>query len=84
MEAMSYSMPIIATKAGDNYQLVEDGINGYLVKTRDFKNIAKKLYNLISSVDLRNKFGTESYNMLNQKYSLERFKSEYIRFISSL
>lgn len=84
MEAMSYSLPIVATDVGDINQLVKDGVNGYLTKIGDYKEIADKLNILIQSYKKRIVFGEKSYQILKKNYSFEIFQKRYIEFIETL
>lgn len=38
MEAMNWSIPVVATNVGDNNQLIKDSWNGYLISIGDYKN----------------------------------------------
>lgn len=83
MEAMNASLPIIATNVGDNNQLVENEINGYIVDTKDVKDIATKITDMLSDLSLRNTMGIKSNEMLRNSYSMESFKDQYITLIEA-
>ena len=84
MEAMSFSLPIIATNAGDTDKLIKDGANGYLTKIKDDKTLAEKLYSLSNSASLRNEFGISSYNHLRDHFSFDSFQSSYLSLIKEI
>jgi glycosyltransferase involved in cell wall biosynthesis len=84
MEAMNYSLPIIATNVGDNPYLIDHGFNGYLCEVKNSKQICEKLIKLINDPDLRKKMGSNSYQKLKENYSFEAFKDKYLGFIASL
>ena len=81
MEAMSYSLPIVATNAGDTSYLVENEFNGFICKTMDSCTIAEKLSLLSSSVHLRAKMGANSYDKIRKEFSIEKLVSDYHRLI---
>ncbi|MCF2658957.1 glycosyltransferase [Parabacteroides distasonis] len=81
MEAMNWSLPIVATKVGDNDHLVHEGVNGYLHPVGDVSGIAGSLHRLLSSVELRNRLGERSNQNLKDSYSIEVFKNRYIELI---
>ena len=81
---MSYSLPIVATDVGDNHRLIENDINGYLTKVKDYKAIANRLFDLISTYDKRVNFGRNSYLKLKANYSFNSFQNKYIRLIEEL
>ena len=84
MEAMGYSLPIVATDVGDNSCLVEEGVNGYLCQPGRYKEIATKLRELILNPKLRVKMGVGSYEKVQNNFSLDAFKRTYIEFINEL
>lgn len=57
LEAMSYSLSLVATNVGDNGKLVKEGFNGYLSPPKDIQTITKSLLKLCESEELRRQFG---------------------------
>ncbi len=60
-EAMSFGLPIIATRVGGIPELVEDEGNGFLVPPGDVDLLADAIDNLSSDAELRERFGRRSY-----------------------
>jgi len=83
MEAMSFSLPIVATKAGDTSELVIDGFNGFLCKIQDCKDIASKLKILINNFDLRKLMSFNSYKHILDNFSLDKIGKYYLDLINS-
>ncbi|GAG02365.1 unnamed protein product, partial [marine sediment metagenome] len=52
LEAMSFGIPIVATNAGGIPELVEDGVEGFLVPPKDAKALATALQKLIDDPKL--------------------------------
>ncbi len=75
MEAMSTGLPIISTFHSGIPELIEDGINGYLIEERDVKGYTEKMLGLLDSkIALgRRASGTiaERFNMTNQNTKLK-------------
>ncbi|MEM6763560.1 MAG: glycosyltransferase family 4 protein [Bacteroidota bacterium] len=84
MEAMSFSLPVIATDAGDNDRLVSSRDNGYLLPIKEPNAIAEALAELITSSKIRNKMGERSYQRLQEKYTFEKFRENYISLIEKM
>jgi len=59
LEAMSFGLPIVATKVGAIPELVQDGVQGVLVPPGDSVALARALKELISRPQLRERYGTE-------------------------
>lgn len=81
MEALNWSLPVVATNVGDNDRLVIDGKNGFLHAIGDTRGIAESLSILLDSSDLRNKMGVKSNQILRENYSMEMFENRYIDLI---
>lgn len=81
MEAMAASLPVIATKVGDNGYLVRDGYNGYLVPCGDVAMIAGKLEYLVSNKDIRTKMGTNSFELLENEFSEKKLVENYLKLL---
>lgn len=81
MEAMNWSLPVVATDVGDNNRLVIDGKNGYLHPAGDINGIAKSLCSLLDSVNLRNTMGAKGNQHLKEDYSMEIFEKRYFDLI---
>ena len=52
LEAMACRCPVIATRCGGPADLIEDGLNGYLVPVNDPKALADRIVHLLSNPDV--------------------------------
>ena len=57
MEAMNWSIPVVATNVGDNNQLIKDSWNGYLISIGDYKRLSEHLLKLLHDDKLRIEMG---------------------------
>ena len=80
MEALSYSLPIVTTNAGDMEYLVKDNHNGYLCEFKNPNQIAEKLELVITDSEKRTKMGLNSYKLLKDNFSLEIFEKKIFGF----
>lgn len=53
LEAMGAGLPIFATKVGGIPDLIKDGENGFLIETRNSKDLARKISDLIKNSKLK-------------------------------
>jgi len=60
-EAMYNHLPIIATNCGAIPYLVQDGVNGFLVPTGDYEQLAEKIVRLLESEQLRRTLGDRGF-----------------------
>lgn len=81
MEALNWSLPVVATNVGDNDHLVIDGVNGTLHPIGDAKGMAESIAKLIGNYELRNEFGLAGNKNLCENYSMEIFEKRYLKLI---
>lgn len=64
-EAMSYGLPVITTnRCVAGLELIENGINGYLVPTNDSKALAEKISFLFDNPNLRGKMALNNFEKI--------------------
>ena len=83
MEALNWSLPVVATNVGDNDHLVIDGVNGTLHPIGDAKGMAESIANLLNNYELRKEYGLASNKNLRENYSMEIFEERYTKLIES-
>lgn len=76
MEALNWSIPVVATNVGDNYVLVEQNVSGYLTNIGDVGGLVKAMEILLSSHQTRLIMGQKGHKNL-YRFSLEKFKDNY-------
>lgn len=81
MEALDTSLPVVATKVGDNYMLVEEEENGYLSNVGDSDALAASLLKLVQNYEMRLLKGKKSNELLKSRYSFDIFRSKYLNLI---
>lgn len=72
LEAMSQSVPVIATRVGGIPDLIEDGKTGLLIEPGDPIDLAKALQTLIQDKQLNRQIVVNGHNMIDQRYNLEK------------
>jgi glycosyltransferase involved in cell wall biosynthesis len=74
LEAMQFSLPIIATEEGAIPEIIEDGVTGFLVEKNNPNQIVDKIKYLLENPDLIDKMGIESRKKYEQEYTLGHFE----------
>lgn len=77
LEAMSYAIPIIAPNVGGIKEIVNNGIEGYLLDDRDPKRFADICLQLHNDSKLRKAMGVSARHKIENEYSNERMAMEY-------
>ena len=78
LEAASMAKPIITTYAVGCREVVDDGVNGFLVPISDYKSLAKKIEILIDDKDLREKMGKNSRKKAVSEFDIKVVVSKYL------
>ncbi|MDD5570399.1 MAG: glycosyltransferase family 4 protein [Bacteroidales bacterium] len=81
--ALAYGLPVIATSVGSLPEVIENGVNGFIVKQKNEKEIAERIIELISNNNLYETMSKNAINTSNNKLSwkniarqtLETYKS---------
>jgi glycosyltransferase involved in cell wall biosynthesis len=60
LEAMDVGLPVVATAVGGNMELIEDGVNGFLVEVDSREQIVSAVRRLLSDQSLREEFVARS------------------------
>ena len=74
LEAFRWNLPVISSPEGAISEIIEDGINGYLVPQRNIEVLADKIELLIKNPALRKQLGDAGHYKYEQKYTLEIFE----------
>jgi len=79
LEAMSIGTPVVATEVpcGGTAEIIEDGVNGFLVPVADPETLAGKIVELLKRPELRGKFSEEGMKTVGEKFSVENMVREF-------
>lgn len=78
LEALACGLPIISTRTGGAQELVQEGMNGFFIKTKDSKDLAEKMEKLLSNSKLCEKMGEES-RKIAEKMSWQNVAKKYLQ-----
>ena len=84
IEAMRHSLAVISTFEGAVPDLVEDGVNGFLVPQRNTTALADKLEVLIQDPDLRQKMGAAGRTRYEAQFTLDRFERRMVEILTQV
>ncbi len=84
LEAMSFGLPVIASRVGGIPQVVEDGANGLLVEPGDVEGLAAAIARLLEDPSLGERLGAAARSTVERRFSLDsalaRLAGIYARF----
>ena len=76
LEAMSFSLPVIATRWRGIPTLVEEGFSGFLIPIKDSNALARKLERLIGDPTLRRELGKHGRETFLRNYSIQKHRDK--------
>jgi len=77
LEAMSHGLPVVAPKEGGIKEVVEDGLQGFLIEGRDPKRFAAKCLAIYQDRILRQRMGDSSREKVASEYSIKSMAGNY-------
>ncbi len=83
-EAMSRGKPVITGIPGGGKEIVEDGVNGYVVNGENFDDISKRLIELLKNDTKVNLFGSNGKKKIAQGFTEEMMINNYLNTILNL
>lgn len=84
IEAMAMQKAIVASNIGWASEVIDDGINGYLVHPKKHKEYADKVLKLLEDSALRNQFGVAARKKAAQKFSVEVVAKQNLDFYKKI
>jgi glycosyltransferase involved in cell wall biosynthesis len=82
LQYMALEIPTIMSPVGVNSEIIQDGINGFLASGEE--EWIEKLSRLIESKELREKIGKAGRKTVEEKYSIESQKNNYLKLFKEL
>jgi glycosyltransferase involved in cell wall biosynthesis len=76
LEAMACGLPVIATSVGSIPDVIENGINGYLVTSHNPSYLAEKMALLAEHSDIRQAMSMANRQKVREDYSFDRFQND--------
>ncbi len=84
IEYMALGKPVIASVGGGTNEVVKDGINGFLVASKNEDHLIEKIELLFQNNDLADKMGQNGYTWVRQQFNIENKTDEYISLYGQL
>ena len=83
IEAFSVGRTVVATAVDGTVEIVNDGINGYLVSPKNSLEIAEKVVEVLQNKELRNSFEKEALQTYEDDFSSNQLKNSYKSYYES-
>lgn len=80
IEAMAAGVPVVASDVGGTGLIVNHGATGYLYSENDEAEAANYILSLLIDRELRHRMSTNSRNVYEQNFSVDKMVNEYIQY----
>ena len=77
LEAMACGVPVVCSRVGGVPEVVEDGVQGYLVPPRDVKTMGARALEILSSPERRAQMGKAARKRAQDKYCATKIIPRY-------
>ena len=84
LETMAAGIPNISTNIASIPEIIKNGENGFLIEPGDVTSLVKRLKELICNESLRRSFSQKSYDLIVQKFSMNRNIANLKKFYTNL
>ncbi|MDY0123308.1 glycosyltransferase family 4 protein [Sulfurimonas sp.] len=84
LESLASGTPVIASANESSLEIIEDGVNGFIVPIKDAKAIAQKIRELHDSPQTLKKLKEHAKDVIKGKMSHETTAQKYIEFFKRL
>ena len=74
IEAMAQGRPVIGGAHGGTPDVIEEGVEGYLVRHGDVPRLADRLASLLTDEALRQRMGAQALERVQRDFTFERFE----------
>ena len=81
LEAMVCAKPVIATSSGGPQEIIEDGVNGLLVKNKDTKALASAIQRILTDSDLKKSIALNGVKRVKD-FTLTNMVEKYVEVLS--
>ena len=72
LEAMSCATPVVACNSGGSPELIENGVNGFLIPVNDSRALVARITELLQQPSLRKSMGENARRRIEESFSVER------------
>jgi glycosyltransferase involved in cell wall biosynthesis len=84
LEAFAAGVPAVATAVGGTPEVIEDGVDGYLVPSGDAFSLARRLRDLLASEKRRRSMGRRGRQKVREAFTFEAQARAYVRVFAEL
>jgi glycosyltransferase involved in cell wall biosynthesis len=78
LEASAMSKPMIVTDSGGMPEVIQNGVNGYVIRVRDAHALADRCVQLLTDEPLRQQLGETGRRMVEERFTVQRMLDDHL------
>lgn len=82
LEAFVAGKPVVSTCFGGSREIVQDGVNGYVVNPFNIADMAEKIAELLNDQEKAKRFGQAGRGLLEKEFSMNKTADSYLELFS--
>ena len=84
IEAFSVGKTVVGTAVDGTVEIIDDGVNGYLIPPRDSNAIAEKCVALAENQDKLEQFDKAAQERFKKEFSFDTFRDRFVKYYEEL
>lgn len=80
LEAMAMQKAVVASNIGWATEIIEDGVEGFLVHPKDHKEYASRINELLHNLEMQKEFGIQARKKINDKFAVNVVSKRNMEF----
>jgi glycosyltransferase involved in cell wall biosynthesis len=84
IEAMAYGLPVVVTNAGGVTEIVDDKVNGLVVKKGSPQQLKEALLLMLKNYKLRREYGRKGREKVLREFGIDRMIAQYISLYDTI
>ena len=84
LESMSHGIPVVVPAVGGFCEMINNGIDGFLVDSRDPMDFAERCIKIIDNINIRKNISYEAREKIIRDFSVEKMADSYKKLYNDL
>ncbi|MCW1311247.1 MAG: glycosyltransferase [Candidatus Parvarchaeota archaeon] len=84
LEAMANGIPIIATNVGGIPEVIEDGVDGFLVKPEDPSALSERILLALNNPSITEQLKRNAFEKVKKEYSIEKYTERILNLYKEI
>lgn len=84
LESLAFGVPVIATNDGGTPEIIESGINGYLINAFDSNELKEKITKILDDEKLYQRLSKNAVRIVKENFTLNKMTNSYIELYKKL